>query len=918
METENHGLSSKPKRYKLNARKLMSLTVLMTLLTGFMPFDQGLMAFPTSLTAQAISREQADRIFQQGVKQYQAKQLQSAIQSWQQSLTAYRTLKDRAAQATTLKNISAAYLDLADYPNAIAHLQQYLTLTRELDDRQGEQAALITLGDIYANQDSYAKAIQYYQQGLNIQNQQSQSLETGIILGQLAKAYRILGKYSAAIESNQKALQILRALKNSNLEAKVLINLGNAYQSIGDYDHAIKNYKDSLAIAQKIQDKAGEVIALGNLGTAYADQKKWDFQQNLGNVNANQKKCDSEQEKKDDEQAIAYHQQSLEISQSIGDRSGQASALINLGADYHSLGDRNQALSYYQQALEVSKAANNNKLQSEALGSLGLIYEDLQKYPQAIQYQQQSLAIVQKLGDPAAQGKALNNLGHAFFSAGKLNEAEQNLRAAVKLLDGLRLGLNDTYQVSIFDTQVSTYNLLQQILIAAKKPEASLEVSEQGRARAFAELLAKRLINDSVKTNSSVKSDAYSSSVESSPNIEKIRQIARQQNATLVEYSIVPDDDCKFRGKQRGKEQELFIWVVQPNGKVAFRRRDLKFLWQTEDKSLKNLVENSRYSIGINDRSSVEVTVVAQQKNQKEKLQILHELLISPIADLLPSDSKAHVIFIPQESLFLVPFPALKDKDGKYLIEKHTILTAPSIQVLDLTQAWKQRRNRERGENSAIKRFQSSALIVGINISKLPNIQLKPLLNAEEEANNIAQMLNTTAIVGEQATEANILKQLPKAKLVHLATHGLLEYGGQDSASSGKDLEIPGAIVLAHDTSSSVKDDGLLTADEIINLPLNAELVVLSACRTGEGRISGDGVIGLSRSLISAGTESVVVSLWSVPDQQTSELMTEFYHQLMQTDDKAQSLREAMLKLLKQDPETPRNWAAFTLIGEAE
>ncbi|MGJ5676367.1 MAG: CHAT domain-containing protein [Nostochopsis sp.] len=896
METENDGLSSKPKRYRLDARRLISLTVFMTLLTGFTPFDQSLMAFPASLTAQAIPREQADRIFQQGVEQYKTKQLQSAIQSWQQSLTAYRSLKDRAAQATTLKNLSKVYLELADYPKAIAHLQQYLTLTQELGDRQGEQVALITLGDIYANQENYAKAIQSYQQGLNIQNQESQSLEAGIILGQLAKAYRILGKYGAAIESNQKALQILRGLKNSNLEAKVLINLGNTYQSLGDYDHAIKNYKDSLAIAQKIQDQAGEVIALGNLGTAYADQ-----------------------EKKDYEQAIALHEQSLKVSQSIGDRSGQASALINLGADYHSLGgdhNKSQARSYYQQALEIAKVANDDKLQYEALGSLGLIYEDLQQYPQAIQYQQQSLAIVQKLGDPAAQGKALNNLGHAFFSAGKLNEAEEDLRAAVKLLDSLRLGLSDTYKVSMFDTQVSTYNLLQQILIAAKKPEAALEVSEQGRARAFAELLAKRLTTDSVKTNSSVKSDAYSSSVESSPNIEKIRQIARQQNATLVEYSIVPDDDFKFRGKQRGREQELLIWVVQPNGKVIFRHTDLKFLWKTEDKSLKKLVESSRYSIGVNDRGSVEVTVVPQ-KNQKQKLQILHELLISPIADLLPSDPKAHVIFIPQESLFLVPFPALKDKDGKYLIEKHTILTAPSIQVLDLTQALKQRRNRERGGYSSISRFQSSALIVGINMPKLPNIQLNPLVKAEEEADNIAQMLNTTAIVGEQATEANILKQLPKARLVHLATHGLLEYGSQDSASFGNDLGIPGAIALAPDTSSSVKDDGLLTADEIINLPLNAELVVLSACNTGEGKISGDGVIGLSRSFISAGTESVVVSLWSVPDQPTSELMTEFYHQLMQTKDKAQSLRSAMLKLVKQYPETPKNWAAFTVIGEA-
>lgn len=100
-------------------------------------------------------------------------------------------------------------------------------------------------------------------------------------------------------------------------------------------------------------------------------------------------------------------------------------------------------------------------------------------------------------------------------------------------------------------------------------------------------------------------------------------------------------------------------------------------------------------------------------------------------------------------------------------------------------------------------------------------------------------------------------------------------------------------------------------------MKLNAELVVLSACDTGRGRITGDGVIGLSRSLITAGVPSVIVSLWSVPDAPTASLMTQFYQNLKQNPDKAQALRQAMLTTMKQHP-NPRKWAAFTLIGEAE
>ncbi len=144
----------------------------------------------------------------------------------------------------------------------------------------------------------------------------------------------------------------------------------------------------------------------------------------------------------------------------------------------------------------------------------------------------------------------------------------------------------------------------------------------------------------------------------------------------------------------------------------------------------------------------------------------------------------------------------------------------------------------------------------------------------------------------------------------HLATHGLLDYG-QPREFGIRD--IPGAIVLA----SSSQDDGLLTAREILDLDLNAELVVLSACDTGGGNITGDGVVGLSRSFIAAGTPSVIVSLWQVPDDATAMLMTEFYRQLQQNPDKAQALRQAMLVTMGDHPAV-RDWAAFTLIGEAE
>jgi len=192
-----------------------------------------------------------------------------------------------------------------------------------------------------------------------------------------------------------------------------------------------------------------------------------------------------------------------------------------------------------------------------------------------------------------------------------------------------------------------------------------------------------------------------------------------------------------------------------------------------------------------------------------------------------------------------------------------------------------------------------------------PPQELPPLPGAEREAKAIAPLLNTQPLIGDKATKTVVEELLPKARIIHLATHGLLD-----------DIEgLESAIALAPDPlpSKAGEVNGLLTAKEILSLKLNAELVVLSACDTGRGRITGDGVVGLSRSLISAGVSSVVVSLWAVSDDSTAFLMTEFYKNIQHSPDKAQALRSAMLTTMKQTQySNPLQWAAFTLIGEAE
>jgi CHAT domain-containing protein/uncharacterized protein HemY len=710
----------------------------------------------------------------------------------------------------------------------------------------------------------FEPALQSWQQALTFYQQIKDREGERKALGNLGLAYRALGNYAKAIDHLQQTLNIAREIKDRQEEGNALLNLGVTYRNLGDNAKAIEYLQQTLNIVREIKDRQGEGNALLNLGVTY---------RNLG----------------DYAKAIEYLQQTLNIVREIKDRQGEGNALGGLGNAYSSLGDYAKAIEYLQQQLAIAKEIHNRQEEGNALGSLGVASFSQGNYPKAIEYYQQWLNISREIKDRQGEGLALNNLGVALLASGELAVAEKTLIDGIKVRESLRaeLGNNDTNKVSMFETQANSYRILQQALIAQNKIEAALEIAERGRARAFVELLASRL------------DPATAQATITPPTIAQIKQIAKVQNSTLVEYSLI--------------FSELYIWVVKPTGEVAFRKVNLTSLWQPQDISLSDLTTISREAIGVRGRS-LNVVARVDEPRQTKQLQLLYKLLIQPIAELLPTEPSTRVIFIPQESLFLVPFAALKDELGKYLIEKYTILTAPSIQVLQLT-------HQERQRVGSIHELPlQDALVVGNptmpSVPPAPGEKPQPLPSlpgAEQEALAIAPLLKTKAIIGKEATKTAIVQLMPKARIIHLATHGLLD-------------EIQGigsAIALAPDPPFPLSKggqeggDGLLTAEEILNLKLNADLVVLSACNTGRGRITGDGVIGLSRALISAGVPSVIVSLWSVPDAPTAELMTQFYQNLQKNPDKAQALRQAMLTTMKQHP-NPKDWAAFTLIGEAE
>jgi CHAT domain-containing protein len=827
---------------------------------------------------------QAEQFLNRGDELHKKFQYKDAIKAFNEALRLYQKANSQAKEAITLGRIGRTYHDLANYKEAIKYHEERLRIAKSIKDRQEESAALSSLGNAYDLMGNYAEALKYHRQSLNVSQTINYLLGQAIAEGELGSIYHKLGDYETAIRKHNERLRIAVELEDRNLSLKLA---GDAFSGLGNAYYAQAEYRT---------DKTPE--------------------------NCNKKR-------ENYNEAIKYHNLHLKIAQEISNHRGEAIAWGSLGSVYHHFWkcDKNQndldkAIEYQNKRLNIARAINDRRLEGSAYGGLAYVYHSLKDYSETIKYTENYLEISRHIQDYPGQGNALNLLGVTYFQSDKFTEAITNIEEAINVRKSLREELTDTEKVFIFDTQQNTYLNLQEVLISQRKIERALEIAEQGRAQAFLDLLINQL-NGNQEISKAI-------------NIEEIKKIAFEQKATLVVYSIVENSIIDH-------SKPLYIWVVKPTGEVEFRTNDLNNFKKelsnqsnTRQQGSQNLVDDWRDLVVAWDRSvdgpNKAPVPGSKQEEQKEILQAYYNLLIEPIDELLPTKENEKVIFVPQGALFLVPFAALQNPSNeKYLIQKHTILTAPSIQAIQILS---QRRTQQ--QNIKPERKTEDVLIVGIKkyvkerkkgsrqfCSK--DYPLKDLPKAAEEATEIAKILGLSpakVLIDDKATEAAVKQQLPQARIIHLATHGLLD--------SCEEEAVPGAIALAESSETDKPNDSWLTASEIFEMKDKedrrldkAELVVLSACDTGGGRLTGDGVIGLSRSLIAAGTPSVVVSLRRVNDKSTKVLMTKFYHYWYKNKlDKAQALRLAMLDTMKtRDKETnesyenPSYWAVFTLIG---
>lgn len=810
---------------------------------------------------------------------------ENILQTYPQELEQAQQSGNPLFELGVLMKAAVAHQYFGQFEQAISLYKRALQLAQQLGDEDMQGSILWNLATIYS------KLGDIY--GIGFLESQLQATSTPstrkVIIKYLSLAYMQKIDYEKVILLRQEYVDIVRKIGTEKEQIEGLNDLGLAYYANRDYHRAVQVQEEALALAESVQNIQLKGSVLLHLGISYSRTRE-------------------------PEKALQVFEELLAVGEATGNHFQVDQALKAL-SEYHTLQrNYNQALSLQEKRLNLIRENNDFALESFATQDLSKIHYWSGDLEQAIALQTQALEILdngfkqQQQQNPMAadsldfsrlssQALGQEMLGFLLLQSGRLEAAKSRFFKAMEGYDAQRNSIlvtvnftnlsEDEINIFTYDQSTDIYRLLQKIAIQENQPLEALELSEAGRARALVDLLVSKL-----------RTDPNSVQATEPPNIEQIKQIAQRENTTLVTYTVQYEYG---RFYQQGPGEwltsdppervatELYVWVISPEGKIEFRRIPLNF-------NLDELVQKARIFITLTGPSR-------RRLPAGEPLKELHEYLVEPIADLLPKDPQERVTFIPQDSLLLVPFPALQDRQGNYLVEKHTLMTSPSIQVLDLT-----RKNRERNQKQPSST--NPALVVGnptmpeieLEGGKI-TVQLEDLPGAELEAEAIATLLNTEPLIGDRATKPAVVSQMQSSTTIHLATHGLLnDMGGLLSS-----------LALAPTTG----DRGFLTAKEIAQLSLKAELAVLSACDTGRGTINGDGVIGLSRAFVSAGAEGVLVSLWAIPDQPTVMVMTNFYQQMQQGQDKPSALRQAMLLTQQEFPE-PRNWAAFTLIGVPE
>ena len=703
----------------------------------------------------------------------------------------------------------------------------------------------------------------------------------------------------------ERSIEDARAAGDRKTEASALHSWGDGLFSRGLYEDAFEKLEHARIIYDSIGDRLSLGTVFNSLGRVYRAHGQLD-------------------------EALRLQLKALELHQAAGEALQLMQSLNAVAVVHGMLGHVKESREFYERALLIAERSSSPRIQdflraniARALNEEGefsraaavleaVIANGLDGYPSVRQGQLSNARL--RLGQPrealAAAEKsvavcatavadciwALRHRARAHAALGNQSAALADVTDALNRIEDVRTKLvpADFFKQGFHGAQDSIYSEAIALNLAAKQDARALETAELARSRAFADLLATRamesngssLVLRGPSTAASGTAGLRSSVAATAASAADIAASAARLGSTFLLYWVADD--------------ELTVWVVTPDGGVRSRR-------VTALRSrLDALV---RATTPLTDSGS---TMTSSASAWRE----LYDLLIQPVRSLLPRTTGTLLTIVPHGPLLSLSFAGLQDTRGRYLLEDYTIHYAPAASILQFTAA----RQHPAGRTGDLLLVADPALPARSRFEK----PLPRLPGARAEAAAIARLVpkgRVTILRDALATETAVRSAAARKAVVHFATHAIV-----------RDDDPFGSFLAMGPESADTDRDGLLTAQEVYSWHLDADMVVLSACRSAGGRVTGDGVATFARAFIYAGTPSLVASLWDVADEPANRLLPGFYREWLGGQSKAGALRAAQLQLLRDLragkvqlqtaaglvtlPEHPVFWAGFVLIGE--
>ena len=855
-----------------------------------------------------------------------------ALEMNERALHFFKEANDLDIEGVVYAKNARIYFETGDITRALEMCEKALNIYKRVENSFFQGIVSIGIGDIYSKIGNRAKALEVYDKALCYYDKVGYLGGQSLAFFSKGEIYSEIYDYPGALKMYYKALDLAKKTGDINFQGYIFSSIGCIYLSSGDYSRAMEMFKKAEVLINRKKDAMDTirlVVIYGFMGNTY-------FMRN------------------DYSRAMEMYKREQALIEEMGDNIGMDSVYLGKGDIYFWNGDYYRAMEMYKKALPFYKRWHITIDGASVHSRMGDIYFWTGDYSKAMEMYETAIPLQKKIG-------SLKNLSYTLFQKaqvleklGKNDEAFSLFEEAIGKLEKIRARITFPWLKKTFMEKVyGQYHETALFMLENKYNRQGFRQIESMRARVFSDQMAEGLkrVKKGISAELMKKRDGLVARLSLiSKEISQVKDEGRLKKLKK-EYQKTGNEFEDLLVKIR-LENPLYASVQYPEPvslkeirKKVLKKDEILVEYFVSEKDIYVfLVSGNRFKVlklegkaGEVSRSVNRYLLSSKDKDAERLVKYgndFYRLLFKPLEAELKN--KNNLIIAPGGELAKVPFESFviddtNPKNPTYLLEKYRIKYIQSATVLGLLRKYYKREGRTKnfigfgdpvydyknfekglpeqgrpdpGKGDEIKEIHRGKYDRdGGVFDRLPGSGREVEAIADFFKRQKAE--KCVVHLREKATEMNAkAADMKRFDYIHFSCHGILGDGFQ-------------SLVLSQ--GPGTKEDGYLTLNELMNCDYHARLVVLSACKTGSGKMErGEGVTGLTRAVMYAGTPAVVASLWNVSEMGTRELMVKFYrNMLVEGMSKEEALRRAKLEMTKGEKyASPYFWSAFVMYGE--